>query len=321
MQSDKRDFKGVWISKELYLDKNLSWIEKILLVEIDSLDNSEMGCFASNAYLAEFLNVSEGRCANMISDLKKRSYLYQSFFDGRVRGLKLCKINKNDVTENGNINHVNNAKNESSFHENDKAAFTKTLKLTSRKREHINTVYKYNDNTNNNTLQNFSNFADLENEKIVKSKKTTHDTDKFESKKFATIFDTEYQKIFDDSFVFQSRDFKALKELIENLKKSCEKKNQKIAFDLGAEVQSVTENDLENTFVFFLTEIAKDGFSRKNYFTPVKMQNNYQLLINKIKENANNTKPNGTPDRFAEVKNAFAEHLASKNFNTDGSSS
>ena len=146
MPNDNRDFKGVWISKELYLDKNLSWTEKILLVEIDSLDNSEKGCFASNAYLAEFLNVSETRCAHMVSDLKKKGYLYQSYFNGRIRGLKLCKSNKNDVTETEKEDLSKMTKQQSSIVENDTADLSKMTKQHCRKRHTINTVYKYNDN-------------------------------------------------------------------------------------------------------------------------------------------------------------------------------
>ena len=52
-----RDFKGVWIKKEIWLNTNLTLIEKVLIVEIDSLDNSERGCFASNEYLAKFVNL------------------------------------------------------------------------------------------------------------------------------------------------------------------------------------------------------------------------------------------------------------------------
>ncbi len=67
---ENRDFKGVWIPKEIWLNTDLSIIEKVLLVEIDSLDNSDRGCFASNEYLANFVQLSEGRVANIISDLK-----------------------------------------------------------------------------------------------------------------------------------------------------------------------------------------------------------------------------------------------------------
>ena len=88
---ENRDFKGVWIPKDIWLNTDLSIIEKVLLVEIDSLDNSDRGCFASNEYLAKFVQLSEGRVANIISDLKKRKFIIQVFFDGRNRGLRISK--------------------------------------------------------------------------------------------------------------------------------------------------------------------------------------------------------------------------------------
>ena len=125
---ENRDFKGVWIPKEIWLNTDLSIIEKVLLVEIDSLDNSDRGCFASNEYLAKFVQLSEGRVANIISDLKKRKFIIQVFFDGRNRGLRISKS-------------------ESSFNENVKAESTKTGKQTTRKREHNNTENKTDINT------------------------------------------------------------------------------------------------------------------------------------------------------------------------------
>ena len=125
---ENRDFKGVWIPKEIWLNTDLSIIEKVLLVEIDSLDNSDRGCFASNEYLAKFVQLSEGRVANIISDLKKRKFIIQVFFDGRNRGLRISKS-------------------ESSFNENVKAESTKTGKQPTQKREHNNTVNKTTNNT------------------------------------------------------------------------------------------------------------------------------------------------------------------------------
>ena len=69
-----RDFKGVWIPKAVYLHPDLSWTEKILLTEIHSLENQD-GCFASNEYLAEFLQVGVGRMANLISQLKAAGFV------------------------------------------------------------------------------------------------------------------------------------------------------------------------------------------------------------------------------------------------------
>ena len=49
-----REFRGIWIPKDIWLNKDLSTNEKVLLAEIDSLGGSSNGCFASNQYFADF---------------------------------------------------------------------------------------------------------------------------------------------------------------------------------------------------------------------------------------------------------------------------
>ncbi len=66
-----RDFKGVWIPKEIWLSTELTLIEKLFLVEIDSLDGKE-GCFATNAHFAEFFQISKGRCSQIIKSLEAK---------------------------------------------------------------------------------------------------------------------------------------------------------------------------------------------------------------------------------------------------------
>jgi hypothetical protein len=73
-QTQNRDFKGVWIPKEIWLDKNLSWSEKNLLVEIDSLAKNN-SCFATNEYLAEFFSLSKDRISKLITSLKNKGYV------------------------------------------------------------------------------------------------------------------------------------------------------------------------------------------------------------------------------------------------------
>lgn len=70
----ERAFKGIWIPKEIWLDENLNWVEKILLVEIISLDN-EQGCWASNAYFADFFKLSKNRISVLINSLKEKGYI------------------------------------------------------------------------------------------------------------------------------------------------------------------------------------------------------------------------------------------------------
>lgn len=70
----QRDFKGIWIPKELWLLKDLSLIEKVMLIEIASLDN-ENGCYASNDYFADFFNLSKDRVSKIINNLVKRGFI------------------------------------------------------------------------------------------------------------------------------------------------------------------------------------------------------------------------------------------------------
>ena len=88
MAENERDFKGVWIPKEVWLDTRLSALEKVILTEIDSLDSSERGCFASNEHIAKFCQCSESKVSKAISKLIELGYLYLQSFDGRKRELK-----------------------------------------------------------------------------------------------------------------------------------------------------------------------------------------------------------------------------------------
>ena len=74
MSTENRDFKGVWIPKEVWLDDNLTWMEKLLLVEIDSLDK-EKGCFAGNKYFAEFFKLSKSRISELVNELVVKGYV------------------------------------------------------------------------------------------------------------------------------------------------------------------------------------------------------------------------------------------------------
>lgn len=94
-----RDFKGVWIPKEIYLDKHLTALDKIIFIEIDSLDNGdEKGCFASNEYLADFCQCSTSKVTKSISKLKELGYIKVIGTDGRKRFLRSCVIKCSNVT-------------------------------------------------------------------------------------------------------------------------------------------------------------------------------------------------------------------------------
>ena len=74
MEENKRAFKGIWIPKEVWESKELTLQQKVMLVEIDSLDN-EKGCYASNKYFSEFFGISSGRVSQVINELIDKGYL------------------------------------------------------------------------------------------------------------------------------------------------------------------------------------------------------------------------------------------------------
>lgn len=126
MSEIKREFKGVWIPREIWLSKDLNMTEKALLVEIDSL--SKLGeCFATNKHFAEFLQISQNRVSVIISGLVERGYLENEIIykkgtkqvDKRVLKIKrpihilntpLCENTNTPICENtkGNNTSINN---------------------------------------------------------------------------------------------------------------------------------------------------------------------------------------------------------------------
>lgn len=85
-----RDFKGVWIPKDVWLDDRLSMLDKGILTEIDSLDTGDDGCFASNEHLANFCQCSERKVSESVSKLTNLGYVKVVSFDGRKRFLRSC---------------------------------------------------------------------------------------------------------------------------------------------------------------------------------------------------------------------------------------
>jgi len=72
MKFDKKDrkFQGIWIPSHIWFDHKRPLLQRIFLLEINSLDN-EKGCFASNAYFSQMFGVSKERCSQIINAIKK----------------------------------------------------------------------------------------------------------------------------------------------------------------------------------------------------------------------------------------------------------
>ena len=119
-EANERDFKGIWIPKEIWLDKRLNALDKVILAEIDSLDSSERGCWASNKHIADFCQCSETKVSTAISKLVKCGYVCVQKFDGRQRELKSrlsnierqnfknCKADTQNLKESNTSNNTLN---------------------------------------------------------------------------------------------------------------------------------------------------------------------------------------------------------------------
>lgn len=83
----ERAFRGVWIMAEVWMDERLNALDKMILAEVDSLDNED-GCYASNQHLAQFCQCTERKVSQSITKLVELGYIRRESFDGRTRILR-----------------------------------------------------------------------------------------------------------------------------------------------------------------------------------------------------------------------------------------
>lgn len=90
-----RNFKGIWIPKEIWLAEDLTLQEKVLLVEIDSLDDEITGCYASNKYFSKFFKLTTQRVSQIINALASKKYISITFeYQGKEIEKRILKINR-----------------------------------------------------------------------------------------------------------------------------------------------------------------------------------------------------------------------------------
>ena len=152
----QRDFKGVWIPKDIWLNRDLPVMEKLFLVEIDSLDN-EQGCFASNKHFSDFFDISKGRCTQIIKSLEekglvsiKHEYKGKQIIRRTIRVVN--KVNKVDNELNGVVNNLNEGseKTKQGYLENDEDNNTinNPINNSYNNKQTKKTRHKYGDNQN-----------------------------------------------------------------------------------------------------------------------------------------------------------------------------
>lgn len=273
----ERDFKGVWIPKTVWLDNRLSALDKMILTEIDSLASEERGCFASNAYIADFCQCSEAKVTKSISLLIKLGYLYVASFNGRQRELKsrLSTSSYEAGSENVSGCSVKNTRQSSKFYE----AGSENVRESKL------------DNKQDNNI--FNNNSQKENEQKKKSSSDDGDAPPDVSPASGTdARPKKEEKVFDkDSDAYQAASFLARQKEkhYPDLKPPEEKDLQRWAsdFDKCNRIDKRSWDDISDVLRFS----QKNAFWRKNILSGKKFREKYdRLLIEMTEENRKNDK-------------------------------
>lgn len=268
----ERDFKGVWIPKTVWLDKRLSALDKMILTEIDSLASEERGCFASNAYIADFCQCSEAKVTKSISLLIKLGYLYVASFNGRQRELKsrLSTFSYEAESENVSGCSVKNTRQSSKFYE----------------AESENVRESKLDNKQDNNI--FNNNSQKENEQ--KKKPSFDDSDAPPDVSPASGTDARPKKeerVFDkDSDAYQAAAYLArqIEKNYPDVTPPTEKDKQRWAadFDKCNRINKRSWDDIADVLHFS----QKNTFWRKNILSGKKFREKYDRLLIEMTEEA-----------------------------------
>ena len=84
----EREVKGIYVPIGIWEATDLTWNEKILLMEIDSYTSKGKDCYFSNEYVADLLHVKPNTASLLISSLIEKGYVKRVKFDGRRRYLE-----------------------------------------------------------------------------------------------------------------------------------------------------------------------------------------------------------------------------------------
>ena len=85
-------FTGLWMPKEVFQSSTLTLTEKVCFSLIDALDGDD-GCWASNAYLQNCLNVEKRQMQNILSKLIEQGLVVREYTPVGRRILRTVQTN------------------------------------------------------------------------------------------------------------------------------------------------------------------------------------------------------------------------------------
>ena len=131
MEEQQRQFKGIWIPKGIWLNKDLTFQEKIILVEIDSYDDGQVGCFATNKHFVNNFGINSSRISQIIQSLQRKNYITITYdFNGKEIIKRYLHINRPPYPPKDGMSKINIGmlKNEMGVCQFDKGGYVKKLK-------------------------------------------------------------------------------------------------------------------------------------------------------------------------------------------------
>tara|TARA_R110002153_G_scaffold104649_2_gene242690 strand:- start:7871 stop:8572 length:702 start_codon:yes stop_codon:yes gene_type:complete len=138
-----REFKGVWIPGDLYLNDELSWTEKLVILEVDSFSRNGLPCFISNEHLCNHIRCSASTIEKSLKRTEELGYIIRNheIIDGHSRRI---------LRMNAVLNYESSpSKTTGSIRKKLRSEPSKTTVNTRKKVRHTNT----STNTSNNSMK------------------------------------------------------------------------------------------------------------------------------------------------------------------------
>lgn len=102
MERDIETFINLVIPTSLLGDSRLTFLERLLLIDILSLCKKKSYCWATNEYFKDLFNVSKQTISKSISNLSKYGYIVLEYDrkekNNSKRVIRLSKVLKNQIT-------------------------------------------------------------------------------------------------------------------------------------------------------------------------------------------------------------------------------
>jgi hypothetical protein len=138
-QAMTRAFKGIWIPAEIWLNPDLSITEKVMLVEIESLQDPVRGCYASNAYFAKFFGLSTSQVSRVITSLARLGFVdVKLIYAEKQITERQIRIRHANFLPSEQVNGI--AKTQGGYCENAEVSNTKSNNTNSSNTEEIKSV-------------------------------------------------------------------------------------------------------------------------------------------------------------------------------------